>query len=148
MFGVGYLHMRGLASLFSRHSALAHLGALSLPAPGSWLRAEALRKGINRPGTLQGEPPRVPLPHLSPRWSCACNAISARARWAGFASFSQEKRRAERAEQQRIRNEREKERQTRLAVSDPSPAPHSLQSSLHGPSPLCLHTLGQSEQCV
>lgn len=31
----------------------------------------------------------------------------------------QEKRRAERAEQQRIRNEREKERQTRLAVSDP-----------------------------
>ena len=31
-------------------------------------------------------------------------------------------RRAERAEQQRIRNEREKERQNRLAVSDPSPA--------------------------
>lgn len=31
----------------------------------------------------------------------------------------QEKRRAERAEQQRIRTEREKERQTRLAVSDP-----------------------------
>lgn len=32
----------------------------------------------------------------------------------------QEKRRAERAEQQRIRSEREKERQARLAVSAPS----------------------------
>lgn len=36
---------------------------------------------------------------------------------------SQEKRRAERAEQQRIRSEREKERQARMAVSDPSPRP-------------------------
>lgn len=35
----------------------------------------------------------------------------------------QEKRRAERAEQQRIRSEREKERQARLAVRDPGPAP-------------------------
>lgn len=66
MFRVGHLHMCGVACLFSRHSALAHLGALSLPAPGSWLRAEALRKGVNRPGALQGAPPRVPLPPLSP----------------------------------------------------------------------------------
>lgn len=38
----------------------------------------------------------------------------------------QEKRRAERAEQQRIRNEREKERQNRLAVSDSSPVTEPL----------------------
>ena len=36
---------------------------------------------------------------------------------AALRSSPQEKRRAERAEQQRIRTEREKERQTRLAVS-------------------------------
>lgn len=96
--------------------ALAPLGVELAECPGRKGLAGRVPRGLLCPLSPSALPPMTPPLH-------------ARAHAPGPGLFLQEKRRAERAEQQRIRSEREKERQARLAVSGrpqctaPRPAP-------------------------
>lgn len=74
---------------------------------------------------------------LKERIVSGSSGVAGRARWGGPGPAErplcpQEKRRAERAEQQRIRAEKERERQNRLAVSLP-PAPRQSTEELGAP---------------